>query len=328
MSVTTPPQAVQVDPALEKDWNDFASQNAGSGITVRTNADGSHTVLTNKRNNGLYESYTWPAGSNGHDGAKATQGSVQSDGVTPVKEASPNEAARNGGSGSLGNGTLGLGPIADALGLGSPATPGSPDAGSNSNPNPAFLSAKEAGTSSDLLTQEQQDRANQANTRSGQNKLLGSYNETINDPNASSVAKTQLAINNDNNTRSALGSAAGVGGANAFAARRQAMNNITVGNIGTAQNSALARAKEVQDAQSGSNAVLGTMSTADSARQASDLAGASAFDKTAAENAQKIEEEKMKAREETKSQNQTFFNRLTNAASSGMAGGLGGSGGA
>lgn len=93
---------------------------------------------------------------------------------------------------------------------------------------------------------------------SGLGGLADSLNNTINNPNSSSVAQIQLGKGLDAAGRQQLGSAAGVSGENAFAAKRQAMNNIGTLANQTNQNAALTRAGEVASAQGRLADVLGT----------------------------------------------------------------------
>jgi len=145
------------------------------------------------------------------------------------------------------------------------------------NPNVAQQVAQNNQTGRDFLGRLQQSDAEHRTAYQGQNKLLGQLDNTISNPNAPSVANTQLAINNDNNARQALGTAAGVQGPNAFAARRQALQAIAQGNTGTAQNAALLRAHEVANAQQQKGAVLGQQSALGNQRYGQDLAGAEGF---------------------------------------------------
>lgn len=89
-----------------------------------------------------------------------------------------------------------------------------------------------------------------------QQALVGSLENTIHNPNASSVAQTQLAQAMDANGRQILGTAAGVGGANAYDARRAAVNALAGANTQAVGNSALVRAQEVATAQGQEGGVL------------------------------------------------------------------------
>ncbi len=151
------------------------------------------------------------------------------------------------------------------------------------NPNVAQQVAANFGTSRQILGRTGASDAEHGQVMAGQNKLLGQLDNTITNVNAPSVAGTQLAINNDRNASSALGNASGVGGANAFAARRQALNSIAQGNASTAQSAALARAAEVQGAQQQKGNILGQQSTASNQRYGIDQASAAKFADTAAE---------------------------------------------
>lgn len=88
--------------------------------------------------------------------------------------------------------------------------------------------------------------------------LATSLNNTINNPNAPSVAQTQLGIGLDAAAHQQLGGAAGVGGQNAFAARRAAMGNIGDLVARENQSAGLTRAGEVATAQGRLADVLGT----------------------------------------------------------------------
>ncbi len=149
------------------------------------------------------------------------------------------------------------------------------------NPNVAQQVASNFGVSRQVLGRTGASDAEHAQVMGGQNRLLGQLDNTITNVNAPSVAATQLAINNDRNSKNALGNASGVGGANAFAARRQALNSIAGGNAATAQNAALARAAEVASAQQQKGNVLGQQSTAGNQRYATDAASAAKFADTA-----------------------------------------------
>lgn len=101
----------------------------------------------------------------------------------------------------------------------------------------------------------------------GQNQLLGNLNRTINDPNAPSVARAQLAQTTDANGRQILGTAAGVGGANAYDARRAALSTLAGANTAAAGQGAVLRAKEIADATSTAGNVLNQQGQAAQARQ-------------------------------------------------------------
>ncbi len=155
------------------------------------------------------------------------------------------------------------------------------DEGSAQDPNVAFQSRQNYQTGRDLLGQLDQGRAEHQQALGGQNKLLGSLNNTINNPNATSVAQTQNVMSNDASARRQLGAAAGSSGPNAFAARRQALQAIGQGNAAAGQTAALLRAQEVANAQQQSGNVLGQMSTGADRRYGMDLAGAKGFADTA-----------------------------------------------
>jgi hypothetical protein len=93
--------------------------------------------------------------------------------------------------------------------------------------------------------------AQQQQTFAGQNQLATSLNNTINNPNAPSVANTQLAQGLNSITGTQEATAAGASGENAAAARRTAAQDIAgAGTVLNGQQSLL-RANEVQGAQTG-----------------------------------------------------------------------------
>jgi len=314
---------------VQAGWDAFAK--AHPEMNVQTLPDGSHTMGDGlgSYDNGLSVRVTYPPGMTGDPNVDQGKYQAKAESIDQKGNVVPDPAGSAPGSAATSSGRdshMPKSPIEnakEAIGLGDAPRPASAAQGSVDNPNSAFQTKTNYGTGQDLLAQNQQDRAAAGQVTDNQNKLLGSLNETIHDPNAPSVAQTQLATNNDMNARSQLGSAAGVGGANAFAARRQALSNIAVGNIGTAQASALTRAKEVADAQTGANTLLGSQSAADTQRMGTDVAGASKFADTSAKQAQSATDEELAAKNKESAQNQTAFNRLTNVISGGMGGGLG-----
>lgn len=144
-------------------------------------------------------------------------------------------------------------------------------------PNVSQQVALNSQTSRDFLGRLQQSDAEHRQAFEGQTGLINQLDNTINNRNAPSVAATQLAINNDNNARQAMGTAAGVQGPNAFAARRAALQAVAQGNTGTAQNAALLRAHEVATAQQQKGNVLGQQSALGNQRYGQDMTGAGEF---------------------------------------------------
>jgi len=97
-----------------------------------------------------------------------------------------------------------------------------------------------------------------------------SFLNTINNPNAPSVARAQLKQGLEANQRQQLSAAAGVGGNNAYLASRTAATNANQANLATNQAQALVRAQEVANAQkslvdalSGKTTALSGATTAD-----------------------------------------------------------------
>lgn len=90
-----------------------------------------------------------------------------------------------------------------------------------------------------------------------QGDLAGNLQNTINNPAAASVAHEQLNQALQANEAGQLSQAAGIGGGNAFLARRTAANNIAGLNSKAGQDAALLRAQEVAAAQQNLGNVLG-----------------------------------------------------------------------
>ncbi len=83
-----------------------------------------------------------------------------------------------------------------------------------------------------------------------------SFLDTINNPNAASVARVQLKQGLEDAQRQQLAAAAGVGGNNGFLASRNAANNLNNAALKTNQQAGLLRAGEVATAQGGLNTAL------------------------------------------------------------------------
>jgi hypothetical protein len=246
-----------------------------------------------------------------------------------------------GGAGKLYSGVknfLGYGPLPQQPGVGGPAKDPSklerdvttglyfdPTTGTSytdatgqspvTNPNVAQQVASNYATSRQLLARTAASDKEHAEVMAGQNKLLGQLDNTITNVNAPSVAATQLAINNDRNASSALGNASGVGGANAFAARRQALNSIAHGNATTAQNAALARAAEVASAQGQKANILGSQATSGNQRYAIDTGAAAKFADTAASGQASNQGLDQQNKEKDRENKQEFSKRLIGGAS-------------
>jgi len=183
------------------------------------------------------------------------------------------------------------------------------------NPNVSQQVAANFGVSRELLGRTAASDAEHQQVMGGQNKLLGQLDNTITNVNAPSVAATQLAINNNKNASNALGNAAGVGGANAFAARRQALNSIATGNASAAQSAALARAAEVASAQQQKAGILGQQSTSGNQRYATDAASAAKFADTAQTGQEAVQGLNQKAKDKTQENDQEFGKKLIGAGS-------------
>jgi len=129
------------------------------------------------------------------------------------------------------------------------------------DPNVAQQVSKNVQTSQAFLQQTGADRGMVTQAYNGETGLASSLNNTITNPNASSVAQTQLSSGMDALGRNQLSQAAGVGGPNAAAARRQASLNIGQQGADLVQAKAGVRANEVAGAQGNLATVLGNQAS-------------------------------------------------------------------
>ncbi len=94
--------------------------------------------------------------------------------------------------------------------------------------------------------------------QAGLGNLAESLQNTISSPAAPSVAREQLAQTLQANTSAQGAAASGIGGQNAYMARRNAANNVASLNAKAGQDASLLRAQEVANAQQGLAGALGT----------------------------------------------------------------------
>ncbi len=144
------------------------------------------------------------------------------------------------------------------------------------NPNVAQQVAANDARARDFLGRAATGDAEHAQTFAGQTQLDNQFQQTIAGK-TPSVAQTMLGASTDALNRRQLSAAAGVGGANAFAARRQALGNIATQGIAAGQGAAILRAKEINDAQTARAANLSQMSGATDRRYAIDTGSAADF---------------------------------------------------
>lgn len=144
-------------------------------------------------------------------------------------------------------------------------------------PNQSQLAAQANANSQHFLLNAGQDRAVQQNALAGQGGLAASYNNTINNPMASSVAQQQLYQGADDANRQQMGVASGAGGASALGAHRTAANNIAGTNVGMNQQAALLRAHEVSAAQQGLGSVYNNMGQQGTAMAGQDIGAGEGF---------------------------------------------------
>lgn len=138
------------------------------------------------------------------------------------------------------------------------------------DPNLAQQVAKNFSQAQGLIAQGSDQNASLDKTEAAQQGLASALNNVINNPNAPSVAKTQLAQAQDNTAKAILGQAAGVSGNNAYDARRTAIQALGNSETQNAGNAALLRANEVQSAEQGLGSTLNSLGAGQRARQAID----------------------------------------------------------
>jgi hypothetical protein len=145
-------------------------------------------------------------------------------------------------SGKLGfNSSDPIGSLNKGLGISVPTEPGKVDL--------SQISGTDQANQQNLLQQLAQYQQLQQGTFAGQNRLAGSLQNTIDNPNAPSVARTQLGEGLDAITRNQLAASAGSSGVNAANARLAAAGNSAAADAQQNQQQALIRAQEVANAQ-------------------------------------------------------------------------------
>ncbi len=112
------------------------------------------------------------------------------------------------------------------------------------------------GNEGDQLATARALQAQQQQTLQAQHGLAASFNRTINDPGAPSVALSELGSGLSRINGTQLGNAAGASGDNALVARRTAAQNIAGAGVGLNAEQAQVRAGEVANAQTGLANVL------------------------------------------------------------------------
>lgn len=131
--------------------------------------------------------------------------------------------------------------VNNALGQSVPIEPGSTDL--------SAISSTDQANQQNLLAQLAAYQARNAETYGGQQRLAGSLQNTIDNPNAPSVARAQLGEGLDSITRNQLAASAGSSGVNAANSRLAAMGNSANAGAQENQTQALLRAQEVANAQ-------------------------------------------------------------------------------
>jgi hypothetical protein len=151
--------------------------------------------------------------------------------------------------------------------------------------------AQDPGGASTLNTEDQQNQNYQAHqmaqarqlaaqrqaTFQGQNGLATTLNNTITNPNAPSVALSQLGQGFNQIAGQQLAGAAGASGENAMAARRVAAQNIAGAQAGLNAQQAGVRAGEVAAAQTGLSNLYTSQLGAENAGQQNSLSSANSY---------------------------------------------------
>jgi hypothetical protein len=156
------------------------------------------------------------------------------------------------------------------------------------NPNVATQVATNAKRSQDFLGRIKQDDAEHGQIFGDQTGLVKSLQGSINGT-APSVAQNMLGQATDSMNRNQLAGASGIGGQNAFAARRQAMQNIALGQARENQSKSLLRAQEIADSQRTLAGTLGTMGNSTDRRTQTNVGAATNFSEQAAKGQSGLE---------------------------------------
>lgn len=227
--------------------------------------------------------------------------------ILPTNYTGTGSGAANAAGGFVNNP---IGTITGYLGQQAPMTGYAP------GQNPAGQEQQDAASQAMFLQNYRHQQALQAQTYAGQGQLATSYQNTINNPNAPSVARAQLGQGVNAANAAALGQAAQATGENSALAGRQAMisggNNIAQAN----SQEALLRAQEVAAAQSGLGAVYASQLGAQGT-QANTAAGAgSQFAGTNASLANTTQNANAAAALQNAKQNSSFLGTLGSGISS------------
>jgi hypothetical protein len=136
-------------------------------------------------------------------------------------------------------------------------------------------------TNSNNQTAEQaaaaQIQQQQQQTFAGQNKLAANLTDTITNPNAPSVALSQLGSGFNQIAGTQMATAAGANGENAAVARRTAAQDIAGAQTGLNAQQAQIRAQEVANAQTGLASLYGTQLGAQNTAANTDTAAATTY---------------------------------------------------
>jgi len=185
------------------------------------------------------------------------------------------------------------------------------------DPNLAQQVAKNFSTAQSLIAQGSGQNSGLDRTEGQQEGLATTLNNVINNPNAPSVARTQLAQSQDNTAKAILEQAAGVSGNNAYDARRTAIQALGNAETQNAGNAALLRANEVNAATQGLGSTLNNLGAGQRARQAIDYSTGTGLTGTA----QGGQEAQQGLNQKAQQSNLEQDNKLTGAIIGGISAG-------
>jgi hypothetical protein len=176
--------------------------------------------------------------------------------------------------------------------------------------------AMDQGEAQRLQNQQLQLQQQQQQTYAGQNQLAGTLQNTITNPNAPSVAMSQLGSGFNQIAGTQMAGAAGASGENAAMAKRAAMQNIAGTQTGLNAQQAQLHAQEVANAQTGLSNLYSTQLGSQNTGQGNDISGATSLAGTTMQGQSTIANNNEKASEANAKANSNLLGTLGGAASS------------
>ena len=164
-----------------------------------------------------------------------------------------------------------------------------------------------------LMQQARQLAAQRQQTFAGQNQLATTLQNTITNPNAPSVALSQLGQGFNQLAGTQMGAAAGATGENAAMARRSALQNTAGAQVGLNAQQAGVRAQEVANAQTGLASLYGTQLGGENTAAGNDISGANNYANTNMTGQTTIANNNEKAAEANAKQNSSLLGTIGSA---------------